>query len=187
MRLVSITGLAALALTACDVREGGGNQTAAANNEAEDMTPEEAGIFGKLLGGGEPVKLGIQENHANGGVLSLNSIQVKPTETVMNVTYVNGHTNDIQLNWSTKKTFLTTGGRKFYLSPPVGDSDVRVRSGATMTGDLVFMGAVPETRELQLVVNDGMERSGEYSSIPGFLVDIPVTPAAYSDDGSKKN
>lgn len=156
------------------------------DNRDADLTPEKAGIFDTLLGGGKPLPLNIQQNHPNGGVLKLNSIQVKPTETVVNMTYVNGHTNDVQLDWASKKTYLFADGRKFFLSPPVGDDDVRVRSGATMTGNMVFMGAVPQTSQLQLIINDSMSRDSEYSSTPGFIVEIPVTTAAYSDDGSKK-
>ncbi|GAA0728143.1 hypothetical protein GCM10009106_04860 [Sphingomonas japonica] len=184
---------AAFALSACNVRSDeeaaalDGETAAASGDNAADLTPEEAGIFDKLLNNGTPMKLSVEQIHPNGGVLRLNSIQVKPTETVVNMTYVNGHRREVQLNWAnySKHTYLLANNRKFFLSPPITDEDVKIASGATVTGDLVFIGAVPEGPQVQLVINEnGGTSEGSYN--PKFVVDIPVTTAAYSDDGSKK-
>ncbi|PCD03917.1 hypothetical protein COC42_06200 [Sphingomonas spermidinifaciens] len=186
-----LAATASLTLAACN----GGDQDKAANaestatsrNEAADLTPEEAGIFDKLLGGGQPMKLSAEQQHPNGGVLKINSVQVKPTETVVNMTYVNGHTREVQLNWTAnnKRTYLLADNRKFFLSPPVTDERVKIQSGATVTGDLVFIGAVPQTNRLQLVVNEDGGTS-DWSYNPKYVLDLPVTSAAWSDDGSKK-
>lgn len=185
--LVAATGLSLLA--ACNVRdeEKAADTASPARNEAADLTPEEAGIFDKLLGGGQPMKLSAEQQHPNGGVLKVNSLQVKPTETVVNMTYVNGHTREVQLNWTgnNKRTYLLADNRKFFLSPPVVDERVKIQPGATVTGDLVFIGAVPETNRVQLVVNEDGGTS-DWSYNPKFVIDLPVTSAAWSDDGSKK-
>ncbi|TKD49923.1 hypothetical protein [Sphingomonas baiyangensis] len=185
--------LAALALTlaACSTREEDADAAPAeqvtASTNAADLTPEEAGIFDKLFANGEPVRLSLEQVHPNGGVLKVNAIQVKPTETVLNVTYVNGHTRPVDLNWlrNSKRTFLLAGDRKFIISPPQLNEEIEVASGATMTGDLVFIGAVPQTDRLQLVINENGSTS-DGASNPKFILDIPATTAFWSDDGSKK-
>lgn len=193
MKHIAITGLALISLTACNVRDDDGTAANSAAGETvtaadgTDLTPEQAGIFDKLFANGQPMRLNVQERHPNGGVLKLNSIQVKPTETVVNITYVNGHTRDVQLNWlsNSKRTYLIADGRKFSVSPPVTDDHIRVMAGATITGDLVFLGAVPETQGLQLVVNEN-GGTGEQSSNPRFVIDVPANSTAWNDDGSKK-
>lgn len=184
----------AIVLGACEVRDEAQTAPKAETADAEaavsagDVTPEAAGIFDKLLNNGKPARLAIEQQHPNGGVLKLNSIQVKPTETVVNITYVNGHRNEVRLNWlsTNKRTYLLADNRKFYISPPITDEQIKVASGATVTGDLVFIGAVPQTSQLQLVVNENGSTS-ESGFNPKFVVDVPVTTAAWSDDGSKKN
>jgi hypothetical protein len=193
MKRIALGTIAVLSLAACNVRDDDAAATNGASGEAvkaadgTDLTPEQAGIFDKLFADGQPMRLNVEQQHPNGGVLKLNSIQVKPTETVVNVTYVNGHIRDVQLNWATgsKRTYLLADGRKFTVSPPVTDDNIRVMAGATITGDLVFLGAVPETQGLQLVINEN-GGTGEQSFNPRFVVDIPADGTAWNDDGSKK-
>ncbi|WP_448500899.1 hypothetical protein [Sphingomonas sp.] len=193
MKRIALGTVAVLLLAACNVRDDGATAANGASGEAvkaadgTDLTPEQAGIFDKLFANGQPMRLNVEQQHPNGGVLKLNSIQVKPTETVVNMTYVNGHIRDVQLNWATgsKRTYLLADGRKFNVSPPVTDDNIRVMAGATITGDLVFLGAVPETQGLQLVINEN-GGTGEQSFNPRFVVDIPANGTAWNDDGSKK-
>lgn len=171
-----------LALSACDIRSTDNQSDAAANT---NMTPEGPSLAAKLFGGGKAMPLDIQQQAANGMILYLTSIQAKPTETVIGVKVVNGFDSDVQLNWSDKKTFLTAAGQKFFLSPPIENKDVKVGAGATMQGELVFLGRLPTDAAVALVVNDGMSSSA-YSREPNLSVPIPVAAAAFTDDGSKK-
>ncbi|UUL82884.1 hypothetical protein [Sphingomonas qomolangmaensis] len=195
MKSISLSLLAfstALTLAACNTRtEDAANADAEAaatvGNSEANLTPEEAGIFDKLFADGKPTRLALEQVHPNGGVLKVNAIQVKPTETIVNITYVNGHTRPVDLNWlrNSKRTFLLAENRKFIVSPPQLNEQIEVESGATMTGDLVFVGAVPQTDRLQLVLNESGSTS-ESASNPKFILDIPTPATAWSDDGSKK-
>lgn len=179
----------ALLLAGCSVSEDAetGNTEVAKADEAGDLTPEEAGLFDKLLNNGEPINLAMSQNHANGSVLTLNSIQVKPTETVVNFTAINGHTREISLNQHNKGTYILADGRQFFLVPPIENDNLDVTSGQTMTGDLVFIGAVPQTSDVQIIFNGKYGSNNDYASTPIFKFDVPLTDAAFSDDGSKKN
>lgn len=151
-----------------------------------NLTPEGPGLTAKLFGGGKPQSLVVQQKFANGMILYVTSMQAKPTETVLGVRIVNGAGRDVQLNWSDQKTFLVAGGQKFFVSPPVENKQLKITDGATMNGELVFLGTLPESGQVTLVINDGMSDS-QYSTTPGISIPIPATSAAWSDDGSKKN
>lgn len=185
MRTGMLIGAAGLALAACSVKDDGANTTAAANTAA-DLSPEGPGLTTRLFGGGKPQPLAIQQKFANGMVLYITSMQAKPSETVLGVKVVNGAGRDVELAWTDQKTFLVAGGQKFWVSPPLENKVLKVTDGATMNGELVFLGTLPETGQVTLVINDGMSDS-QYSTNPGLSIPLGVTSAAWSDDGSKKN
>lgn len=177
---------AAMLLAAgCSVREQPDSDNAETNAEALGE-PEGPSLATRLFGGGKPMPLEIQTNLANGAIIYIRSIQAKETETVLGVKIVNGFERDIELDWSTQKTFLTAGGEKFFLSPPVDNKDLRVGARTTMEGELVFLGTLPQARQVTLVINEGMS-DGQYSGTPGISIPIATSTAAWSDDGSKKN
>lgn len=188
MRVTGLIASAALMIAAasCSSQEKGASSNVADDNAAADMTPQGPSLAARLFGGGKPMPLDIQQQAQNGAIVYITGIQAKPTETVLNVKIVNGADRDIELDWSDHKTFLAAQGQKFFLSPPVENKDLRVAAGATMEGELVFLGRLPKTNALTLVFNEGMSDS-EYESTPGISVPIQVTSAAWSDDGSKKN
>lgn len=186
MRRMAMALMAAAALAGCSGAGEGGNTTAAAGTNAADLTPEGPGLTARLFGGGRPQPLQIQQKLANGAILYITSMQAKPTETVLTIRVVNGADRDIRLGWSDQKTFLVAGGQKFFLSPPLENKQVKVTEGATMQGELVFLGTLPESGQVALVINDGQSDS-QYNDTPGVSIPLPVTSAAWSDDGSKKN
>lgn len=187
MQRAVMTGLAALALAGCSGRgQAPGNDMASSGANAADLTPEGPGLTARLFGGGTPQPLQVQQKFANGAILYITSMQAKLTETVLTVRVVNGADRDIRLDWSDQKTFLVAGGQKFFLSPPLENKDLKVTEGSTMQGELVFLGTLPETGQVALVVNDGQSDS-QYNDTPGISIPLPVTTAAWSDDGSKKN
>lgn len=175
-----------LLLTAGCSRQGqgdGGNAEATAEAVGE---PEGPSLAARLFGGGKPMPLDIQTKLANGAIIYIRSIQAKETETVLGVKIVNGFEQEVELDWSTQKTFLTAAGQKFFLSPPIDNKDLRVGAGTTMEGELVFLGTLPQSGRVTLVVNEGMS-DGQFSSTPGISIPIITSTAAWSDDGSKKN
>ena len=177
-----------LALGACSTRHDDANTQAVVgtDNQSADLTPEGPSMATRLFGGGKPMPLDIQQQAANGMIVYLSSIQAKPTETVVAVKVVNGFERDVQLNWSNQNTFLTAGGQKFFVSPPLENKELKVAAGATMQGDLVFLGRLPKGVPVALVFNDGLSNS-QYSGEPNLSIPIPVNDTAFTDDGSKKN
>ena len=179
--------LTALALMTggCQMRQDNAANAVAGGDNVADLTPEGPGLTTQLFGGGKPTPLTVQQPLANGAIVYLTSIQAKPTETVVGVRIVSGAERDFELNWNTQKTYLVAGGRKFFLSPPLENQDLKITTGSTMQGELVFLGTLPQQGQVTLVFNEGMSDS-QYSSTPGIAIPVPVTAAAWSDDGSKK-
>ena len=190
MRVILSLCAAGLMIGGCSTKQESDDSSAmgsaATANEAADMTPEKAGIFDKLFNDGKPMKLAMQKVHPNQSVLTLNSIQVKPTETVVNFTVVNGHQNAITLASSDKTTYILSGGRQFFIVPPIDNKRLSVESGQTMTGDLVFIGAVPQGDDIAVIFNGKYGSQGDYTSTPTFKFDLGQATAAFSNDGSKK-
>ena len=184
MRKAAVVIGGALALAACS--GGGESSENVAAAVANDSTAEGPSLTAQLMGGGKPMALSVQQQFANGMILYVTSIQAKATETVLHVKVVNGAERDVRLDWADQKTFLVAGGQKFFLSPPLENKDLKVTQGSTMEGDLVFLGTLPQAGQVTLVINDGQSDS-QYNNTPGVSIPLPVTSAAWSDDGSKKN
>ena len=182
--MLCATALAA----ACGVKETG-EGAEADSTKAADMTPEGPSILSKLVGGGKPMPLDIQQPHANGLVLQLDSIQAKPTETVITATIINGDDRENSLNkYSNKNTYIVSAdGSKLYLSPPTANEKLNVPAGQRMQAELVFLGRLSPEGQATLIVNDGSQTDSQNTTTPGFRIPLPLQDAAFSDDGSKKN
>lgn len=175
-------------LVGCGVKEDAADPDAT-ESEAVDMTPEGPSVLAKLMGGGKPMPLDIQQAHPNGVVLQLDSIQAKASETVITATIINGDDGEQSLNsYNNKNTYLVTAdGSKLYLSAPTANPKLQVPAGQKMQAELVFLGRLTKGGSATLIVNDGNGTDNEYTSQPGFRIPLPLTDAAFSDDGSKKN
>lgn len=183
----AVIGMAVLTVLAgCQKSAEPNDTTVSTTANAADLTPEGPGLTARLFGGGRPQPLQVQQKFANGTILYVTAMQAKPTETVVGVKVVNGADRDIKLAWTDQKTFLVAGGQKFFLSPPLENKELTITEGATMDGQLVFLGTLPANGQVTLVINDGQSDS-QYNSTPGISLPLPVTAAAWSDDGSKKN
>ncbi|MBX7482275.1 hypothetical protein [Qipengyuania qiaonensis] len=189
MRLALTTALASLVmLSACGVKETEpeGSEGSA---EQQDMTPEGPSITSRLFGGGEPMGLDIQLTHPNRSVVQLTSMQAKPSETVVTAVITNGAEKEMYFNrYGNDDTYIVTGsGQKLYLSPPAGNEKLGVTAGQRVQVELVFLGNLPEGESATLIFNDGEATDNRFSDRPGFRIPLPLTEAAFSDDGSKKN
>lgn len=186
-RLLAIACLPAFALAACSVSETEPD-TAPDGEEAADLTPEGPSMTARLFGGGEPVMLDVQQAHANGLVLQLDTIQAKPTETVIAATVINGDDRENSLNkYSNKNTYIVSAdGSKLYLSPPTSNEKLQVPAGQRMQAELVFLGRLSPDGPATLIVNDGSDTDNQHTNQPGFRIPLPLTQAAFSDDGLKK-
>ena len=180
--------LPALALAACSLSDGDASN-GEARAESEDLTPEGPSLTARLLGGGEPMPLDIQVAHPNKTVLLINSLQVKPSETVLTATVTNGNDNEIRLNqYGNDDTYIATGdGQKLFLSPPATNENLTIQPGQRIEAELVFLGELREGNTATLMVNNGNDTGNAYTRQPGFRIPLPLESAAFSDDGSKKN
>lgn len=178
---------AALALSACgSVKEEGATDDAA----TEDMTPEGPSVLSKLVGGGEPIAIDVQQAHPNGVVLQLVSLQAKPSETIIKAIVTNGDDQEQAFNrWgNNKQTYIVAeDGTKLYVSPPASNEKLEVPAGQRMEAELVFLGRLPQGSTATLIINDGQQTDNQHTTTPGFRIPLPLTDAAFSDDGSKKN
>lgn len=86
-----------------------------------------------------------------------------------------GETSFLNLADTDSGTYLQDeNGQKFPLRKPDENKWLRVVSGDTMHGRLVFLGVVaPESKKLKLVFNAG--NTGDDTTGPGLTIDIPLS------------
>jgi len=188
-RSAAFSLIAALTLVGCTISDEGadaGGETEDA--EAMDMTPEGPSLASRLLGGGEPMPLDIQQAHPYGTVLQVRSLQIKPSETIITAIVTNGDDREVALNqYGRDDTYIATGdGQKLYLSPPAANEQVTIPPGQRMEAELVFLGEL-RGEGGTLIVNEGNQTGNQHSQTPGFRIPLPIEDAAFSNDGSKKN
>ncbi len=193
IRIAIATG-AALALAGCGPLPGGeDNETVTEDagdvvtEEAvrEPMTPTDPDIASRLFNGGEPLRLDLQQQHANGTVVRLTSIQARSTETIVTAELVNGGQNDAYFNRFDNWTYLQSmDGQEYFISPPPTNEDLNIASGQRMQAELVFMGRIPTDEPILVMFNKGETGSSRVDSSPGFRFEIPVPGQARSGGGS---
>lgn len=182
-RLVShaLPFAAVLCLTAC----GQAGETADADPAATSTETPAAAVAGAgtIWNDGQKRPLSLQVAHPNGVVLQVNSIQSGDIETRVGLRVTNGRDRDIDLNrWNNNRDgyLLLGSGEKFYLSPPPTNTRLTVPAGQTFEGELVFLGRLPQIDAAILVLNENSTRDSEYTTTPGFRVDLPLGAAPAS-------
>lgn len=179
-----------LALAACGGVKDDAQRPGDDTTEAADLTPEGPSITASLFGGGEPVAIDVQQAHPNGVVLQLASLQAKSSETIVKAIITNGDDSEQSLNrfGNNKQTYIVAeDGTKLYISPPTSNTKLQIPAGQRMEAELVFLGRLPKGSTASLIINDGDNTDNEYTTTPGFRIPLPLSEAAFSDDGSKKN
>jgi hypothetical protein len=166
--------LATLLCTACG-QEGSPDRTSTEPGMSTPQADTDASIP-TLWQGGAQRPLDIQSAHPNGVVLQLTSIQSRPTETAIGVRVLNGRDREIQLNRFNNRNgyiVLDTGDR-LYLSPPANNTRISIPAGQTLEGELVFLGRLPPTQSAVLILNENSSIDNQYSTTPGFRIDLPL-------------
>ncbi|WP_298742754.1 hypothetical protein [uncultured Brevundimonas sp.] len=133
-----------------------------------------------LWNGGQAAPLDIQVAHPDGVVLQLTSLQSRPTETVVGVRVINGRDREIQLNRfnNNRDGFIVVdSGERIYLSPPPGNPRLAIQAGQTLEGELVFLGRLPPGQTAILVLNENSSTDNQYTTNPGFRIDLPLGSA----------
>lgn len=181
---LSVAGAsAALLLSACNLstepaNDGGDNKAAAPAAQAGDATPATPPPS-NLWNGGAAKALDIQVAHPNGTVLQLTSLRSDMTSTILGLRVMNGRDRDVELNRFNNRQgyILLDTGERLYMSPPVGNPRLSIPAGQNFEGDLVFLGRLPPVRSATLVLNENAQTDSQYTSTPGFRVDLPVNEA----------
>lgn len=135
----------------------------------------------KLWNNGTARPLDIQVAHQNGTVLQLTSLQSRPTDTAVGLRVINGRDRDVELNqFPSNRTsyLLLETGERLYLSPPASNPSLSIPAGQTFEGELVFLGRLEPVNAAVLVLNENHTSDNQYSTTPGFRVDLPVKEAA---------
>lgn len=172
---------AAMGLAACN-SGADGNETA---NAVQDPTTP-GGVTAttggaSLWNGGEARPLEIQVAHPNGVVLQVTSLQSRQTDTAVGIRVINGRDKEIDLNRfpNNRNGFLLMeNGERLFLSPPPSNARLTVPAGQTFEGELVFLGRLPPVRSGVMVLNDQSSGDSQYSTTPGFRIDLPLTDGA---------
>jgi hypothetical protein len=144
-------------------------------------TPSATAAPTSLWNGGQAKPLDIQVAHPNGVVLQLTSLQSRPTETVVGVRIINGRDREVELNRfnSRRDGFLVVdSGERIYLSPPPANPRLSIQAGQTLEGELVFLGRLPRGQSAILVLNENSSTDNQYTSQPGFRIDLPLQGAS---------
>ena len=176
-RLLALA-LPAVSLAACQQPATPANDTtAAAPAPAASASPATASLWNN----GQAKPLDIQVAHPNGTVLQLTSLQSRPTDTAIGVRVINGRDRDVSINRfnSNRDGFiLLDTGERLYLSPPATNAQLSVPAGQTFKGELVFLGRLPAVKSATLVLNENSDRDSQYTTTPGYRVDLPLGGAA---------
>lgn len=169
-----------LALAACG--QGGDSNAAAVVDDATTAGAVAATPGGATLwNGGQAKPLDIQVAHPNGVVLQVTSLQSRQTDTAVGIRVINGRDREIDLNRfpNNRNGFLLLeSGERLFLSPPASNARLTVPAGQTFEGELVFLGRLPTVRTGVMVLNEQQSGDNQYTTTPGFRIDLPLTDAA---------
>jgi len=157
-----------LALGACSGDDGAGSESA-------NGTQVESGDQDRSLG---RVDASAEDRHPNGAHLRVSSVELRERSVAVDVSLVNGHTQEIRLNgrglW-----LVDEQGNAYAFDEPQQNANLTVGSGEELTGTLVFLGSVADDAgSLTLKTNrhnpeDNIDTSsrGRNDTNPEFLLE----------------
>jgi len=121
--------------------------------------------------------MSVQGTASAGLTLRVKSVELGEDATVLDISasFENRRTNFTNLAES--ETYLVdSAGNRLMLKRPPDNRYLRIMSGDTMQGRLVFLGSVPPSEtQLRLVVNDGLPPDS--TDGPGLTIALPLKPA----------
>ncbi|VWX61727.1 conserved exported hypothetical protein [Burkholderiales bacterium 8X] len=112
---------------------------------------------------------------ANAGLtVRVKNIELGEDATILTVSASFGSRETNFTNLAETKTYLVdASGNQLMLRPPDDNRYMRIVSGDTMEGRLVFLGAVaPGTSQLRLVINEG--NTPDNTAGPGLTIALPL-------------
>ncbi|WP_399697662.1 hypothetical protein [Xenophilus sp.] len=126
------------------------------------------------------VPMSVQGTASAGLTVRVKSVEMGEDATILDISasFENRRTNFTNLAES--ETYLAdSAGNRLMLKRPPDNRYLRIMSGDTMQGRLVFLGSVPPSEtQLRLVINDGMPPDS--TAGPGLAIALPLKPAGGS-------
>lgn len=120
--------------------------------------------------------ISVQGSASAGLTVRVKSVELGEDATILdiNASFENRRTNFTNLAES--ETYLVdSAGNRLMLRRPPDNRYLRIMSGDTLQGRLVFLGAVPPAEtQLRLVINDGMP--SDSTDGPGLTITLPLVP-----------
>lgn len=164
-----VVSLVGAALVGCSI-VGGGDDGGAGNG-----TQVESGGDDASRGA---VDVDASDRHPNGALLSASRVEVRERSVAVDMTLVNGFTDDVSLN-GVGLWLVDDQGNSYAFDEPDQNADLTIGAGEELTGTLVFLGVVPaDATSITLKSNvydvedpiDVNDRSGT-STNPEFLLE----------------
>ncbi|KTT15268.1 hypothetical protein [Pseudacidovorax intermedius] len=122
------------------------------------------------------VPMAVQGVASAGLTVRVKGVELGPDATVLDVSasFASPLTNWTQM--ASGDTYLQDdAGNKLMLKRPEDNRYLKIKTGDTMEGRLVFLGAVPaDARQVKLVINEGSPPDDTNS--PGLAVVLPLKP-----------
>ena len=122
------------------------------------------------------VALAVQGVASAGLTVRVKGIEMGEDATILTVSASFGSRETNFTNLAETNTYLQDpAGNKLMLRAPDDNRYLRIVSGDTMEGKLVFLGAVaPGTPQLRLVINEG--QTPDNTAGPGLTIALPLQP-----------
>lgn len=138
------------------------------------VTSSSAAVFAQQASDAAMVETNAQGTNEAGVTARVKSVTVSDDATVIGVvlSFDSKATNYVELAGA--DTYLSYGdNQRLHLRQISDNPYLRISNGQSLTGELVFPGALPTgTKEISLVFNDGND--GADTSAPGLVVTVPL-------------
>jgi hypothetical protein len=169
-------------LAACSSKDGDDRQSSSSNviSEAPVGSTQAAGMTTKAM------PLNITQTNVNGTTVTLNSIQVTPTDTLLTMTIDNRHKTEVILASSYGTYIFGPDGAKLTIEPPAENKELEIPPGQSVRAELVFKGALARGGPATLFINNARDMENADSRYPGFRISINLDPAAFAKGEAKK-
>ncbi|MEM6753095.1 MAG: hypothetical protein AAF630_09025 [Cyanobacteria bacterium P01_C01_bin.38] len=121
--------------------------------------------------------LNVKAEHPNGTIGRLSNISFNAENTVVEIAVTNGFRHNIYLNLYGKGLILLDNlGNKYNLIPPLENPELKIESGTTFKGKLVFQGGVTTKADnLSLITNNQIGSDQPLTRRPKIEFYIPIT------------
>lgn len=176
LSLLLATALGACSEKAPDAPAASGVQTSgpAAPAAATAVPDKPVPTAAPAVAGTRKVALNVQGSSPLGLTVRVKQVEFTADATILQVSISYAGNATGYLNLAETETYLRdAAGTRILLKRPADNKYLRISSGETLEGEMVFLGSMPaDTRQLEFVINDG--QAPDDMSGPGLTMTLPV-------------